>query len=191
MLATALVAAYVAAIRPWMLRWGASTEETHKALPGDGLVPNPGSQSTRAVTVHAPVEVVWPWLAQVGQDRAGFYSYEWLEDLAGCRMRNAEQVHAERQERAIGDTVYLHHAYGLPVTRFERDRVLALKGWGAFVVEPLEGERTRLLARGRTARGPAVILDALLIEIPHFVMERKMLLGIMQRAERASVGTVA
>jgi hypothetical protein len=85
----------------------------------------------------------------------------------------------------------LHHAYGLPVARFERDGVLALKGWGAFVVEPREGERTRLLARGRTARGPAVILNALLIEIPHFVMERKMLLGIKRRAERAFVGTVA
>ena len=190
-LATALVAAYLAAIRPRILHWGASTEETHKALPGDELVPKPGSQSTRAVTVHAPVDAVWPWLAQVGQDRAGFYSYEWLENLAGCRMRNAEQLHPEWQERAIGDTVYLHHAYGLPVARFERDRMLALKGWGAFVVEPLEGERTRLLARGRTARGPAVILNALLIEIPHFVMERKMLLGIKRRAERASVGTVA
>jgi hypothetical protein len=190
-LATALVSAYLAAVRPWMLHWGATTEETHKPLPGDELVPNPGSQSTRAVTVDAAVGAVWPWLAQVGQDRAGFYSYEWLENLAGCRMRNAEQVHAEWQERAIGDTVYLHHAYGLPVARFERDGVLALMGWGAFVVEPLEGERTRLLARGRTARGPAVILNALLIEIPHFVMERKMLLGIKRRAERASVGTVA
>ena len=190
-LATALVATYLAAVRPWMLHWGATTEETDKPLPGDDLVPNPGSQSTRAVTVDAAVGAVWPWLAQVGQDRAGFYSYEWLENLAGCRMRNAEQLHPEWQERAIGDTVYLHHAYGLPVARFERDRMLALKGWGAFVVEPLEGERTRLLARGRTARGPAVILNALLIEIPHFVMERKMLLGIKRRAERASVATVA
>ncbi len=190
-LATGLVAAYLAAVRPWMLRWGATTEETNKALPGDELVPNPGSQSTRAVTVNAPVGAVWPWLAQVGQDRAGFYSYEWLENFAGCRMRNAEQIHAKWQERAIGETVYLHHAYGLPVARFERDRVLALKGWGALVVEPLEGERTRLLALGRTARGPALILNALLIEIPHLVMERKMLLGIKRRAERASVGTVA
>jgi hypothetical protein len=153
--------------------------------------PNPGSQSTRAVTVIAPVKAVWPWLAQVGRDRAGFYSYEWLENLAGCRMRNAEHVHAEWEQRAIGDTVYLHHAYGLPVARFERDRVLALKGWGVFVVEPLDGERTRLLARGRTARGPAVVLNVLLIELPHFVMERKMLLGIKRRAERAFVRTVA
>ncbi|HVD56474.1 MAG TPA: hypothetical protein VNC17_06485, partial [Thermoleophilaceae bacterium] len=143
---------------------------------------------TRAVTVDAPVEAVWPWLAQVGQDRAGFYSYEWLENLAGCQMHNANHVRPEWQERRIGETVYLHRLYGLPVARFERNRVLALKNWGAFVVEPLGGERTRLVARGRTARGPALLFYVLLIELPHFVMERKMLLGIKRRAERAFAG---
>ena len=187
-LGTALVAAYVAAIRPWMLRWGATSEETRKVLSGDELVANPGSQTTRAVTVDAPVEAVWPWLAQVGQDRAGFYSYEWLENLAGCQMHNANHVRPEWQERPIGETVYLHRLYGLPVARFERNRVLALKNWGAFVVEPLGGERTRLVARGRTARGPALLFYVLLIELPHFVMERKMLLGIKRRAERAFAG---
>jgi hypothetical protein len=70
--------AYAFAIRPWHLRWGATDEEVEKPLPGDELVPDPGIQSTRAITVHAPVEKVWQWLAQVGQDRGGFYSYEWL-----------------------------------------------------------------------------------------------------------------
>jgi hypothetical protein len=87
-------------------------------------------------------------LAQVGQDRAGFDSYEWLEDLAGRRMRNAEQVHAEKQERAIGDTVYLHHAYGLPVTRFERDRVLALRAGARSW-----SNRSRESARGYSREG--------------------------------------
>jgi hypothetical protein len=116
-LGTGLLAAYLAAVRPWMLRWGATPEERRKALPGDAMVPKAGSQCTRAVTVEAPVGAVWPWLAQLGQDRAGFNSYEWLENLAGCRMRNAEDLHAEWQERAIGDTVYLHHLYGLPGDR--------------------------------------------------------------------------
>ena len=190
-LGTGLVAAYLAAIRPWMLLWGATSEETRKALPGDEMVPNPASQSTRAVTVDAPLEAVWPWVAQVGQDRAGFYSYEWLENLAGCRMHNADHVRPEWQERRVGETVYLHHLYGLPVARFEPNRVLALKGWGAFVVEPLGRERTRLVARGWTARGPAMLFYILLIEIPHFVMERKMLLGIKRRAERAFAGTAS
>src|SRR5918994_7083921 len=77
--------AYALVVRPWHLRWGATEEGIAKPLPGDELVPNPAIESTRAITVNAPVEEVWPWLAQIGQDRGGFYSYEWLENLAGCR----------------------------------------------------------------------------------------------------------
>ena len=83
--------AYALAIRHWHLRWGATDEEAGKPLPGDDLVPQPGIESTRAITVHAPAGEVWPWLAQIGQDRGGFYSYEWLENLPapGCAMRTA------------------------------------------------------------------------------------------------------
>ena len=88
------------------------------------------------MTIEAPPEAVWPWLAQLGQDRAGFYSYEWLENLAGCDMHNADEIHPEWQEREPGDTVYLHPLNGLPVARFEPGRVLALEDWGAFVLEP-------------------------------------------------------
>jgi hypothetical protein len=179
-----LVAAYLAVGRPLMLHWGANFEEVHKRLPGDEMVPGPAVQSTRAVTIDAPVEAVWPWLAQLGQDRGGFYSYESLENLAGCHMHNADAVHPEWQERRPGDTVPLHPRSGLRVTRFEPGHVLALEHWGAFVLEPYGAERTRLIARGRTPRGPASIAAALLLEIPHFVMERKMLLGIKRRAER-------
>lgn len=187
---TAALALYATLVRPWIVRWGATAEEVSKPLPGDEFVPDPGGQVTRAVTIDAPVSEVWPWLAQIGQDRAGFYSHEWLENLAGCRMRGAEEIHPEWQERQLGETVYLHHLYGMPVARFERERVIALKGWGAFVVQVLPGERTRLIARSRAARGPAVILGALLIDIPHFVMERKMLLGIKRLAERGRVAKV-
>ncbi len=181
----ALVAIHALAVRPWMAGWGSTSAERAKALPGDELVPDPGIQSTRAVTVDAPVESVWPWLAQLGQDRGGFHSYEWLENLAGCRMRNADRIHPEWQERRVGETLYLHRLHGMPVARFERERVLALEGWGAFVVEPAGRGRTRLIARGRAPRGPALAAYVLFVEIPHFVMERRMLLGIKERAERA------
>ena len=184
-LAAELVAAYLAIGRPLMLHWGANCEELHKPLPGDELVPGPAVQSTRAVTVDAPADAVWPWLAQLGQDRGGFYSYECLENLAGCHMHNAGEIHPEWQQRSPGETVYLHPRKGLPVARFEPGRVLALENWGAFVLEPLGSDRTRLIARGRTPRGTASIFNALLMEIPHFVMERKMLLGIKRRAERS------
>ncbi len=184
-LGTALAVAYPAVIRPWMLRWGATDEERRKPLPGDELVPDPVTTSTRAITVDAPVEAVWPWLAQIGQDRGGFYSYEWLENLAGCEMHNTDRVHPEWQQRAIGEVVKLHWAAGNKVTCFEPNRAMALAGWGAFVVEPLADRRTRVILRGRTARGWPAVYNVLLIELPHFLMERKMLLGLKERAEHA------
>ena len=117
-----------------MRSWGATAEEAAKALPGDELVPEPGMQTTRAVTIDAPVEEVWPRLAQIGQDRGGFYSYEWLENLAGCRLRNADRIHPEWQERSVGETVLLHPASGLRLARFEPPRGYAFEGW-AFALE--------------------------------------------------------
>jgi hypothetical protein len=119
---------YALVVHPWMLRWGATDAEVAKRLPGDELVPDPAYSTTRAVTVEAPAEAVWPWVAQVGQDRAGFYSYEWLEDLAGCRITNADRVHPEWQKRAVGDGVPLRPSIALPVSHFEPGHALVLKG---------------------------------------------------------------
>ena len=175
---------YALAVRPWHLRWGATDEEVGKPLPGDELVPNPAIESTRAITVNAPVEEVWPWLAQIGQDRGGFYSYEWLENLAGCRMRNADSVHPEWQHREVGERVSLHPAFGLTVASFEPGRAIVLEGWGPFVVEPIDEMSTRVIIRSRVPRRLDVLLYYLLtFEIPHFIMERKMLLGIKERAD--------
>jgi len=79
-IAAAVAAAYVLVVRPWYLRWGASEDEVRKPLPGDELVLQPKIQSTRAVTIDAPVEDVWPWLVQLGYGRGGFYSYDLLEN---------------------------------------------------------------------------------------------------------------
>jgi len=179
-LASGLIGAYLAVGRPLMLHWGATCEdlETQRA------------QSTRAVTVDAPPEAVWPWLAQIGQDRAGFYSYEWLENLAGCGMHNADEVHPEWQRREPGEMVPLHPLNGLPVARFEPGRALALEGWGTFELAPHGPDRTRLVARGEVPRGTAAVANTLLMEIPHFLMERKMLLGIKERAERTHTAAI-
>jgi hypothetical protein len=174
--------AYAFLIRPWHLRWGATDEDFSKPLPGDELVPDPGIESTRAISVNAPVEEVWPWLAQIGQDRGGFYSYEWLENLAGCRMRNADRIHPAWQHREVGEIVFLHPATGMKVATFEAGRAIVLEGWGAFVVEPIDEESTRVLLRTRVPRG-AVLYYLLGIEIPHFIMEQRMLKGIKERAE--------
>jgi hypothetical protein len=180
-------------LRRRMLRWGATDAELAKELPGDELVPGAPAASTRAVTIDAPVEDVWPWLAQIGQDRGGFYSYEWLENLAGCRIHNADRIHPEWQHRELGEIVRMHWAFGMPIVRFEANRALVLEGWGAFVLKPLDRRRTRLIARGYRKPGLAGLWDLLLIELPHFLMERKMLLGIKTRVEResAEIGQVA
>jgi hypothetical protein len=180
-----LAATYVLGLRPHLRRWGATDEEVARPLPGDELVPNPAIDSTWCVTIDAPVEEVWPWLAQIGQDRAGFYSYAWLENLAGCRLRNAERIYPAWQERALGELVPLHPTVGLPVQRFEPGRALVLAGWGPFVVEPIDAQHTRLISRSRVPAGWSALAYVLFLEIPHFIMQRKMLLGIKERAERA------
>jgi hypothetical protein len=178
---TAGTALYALVIRPWHLRWGAEPEDEKRPLPGDDCFPRTGPRSsTQSPSTR---EEVWPWLAQLGQDRGGFYSYEWLENLAGCRMRNADRIHPEWQHRELGETVHLHPAGGLRVSVFEPGRALGLEGWGTFALEPLGRDRTRLIARGGVPRGAGAASYAVLMEVPHFLMERRMLLGIKERAE--------
>ena len=142
--------------------------------------------------MHARVEEVWPWLAQIGQDRGGFYSNEWLENLAGCRMRNADRIHPEWQHREVGERVFLHPTVGLKVAAFEPGKAIVLEGWGSFVVEPIGEEGTRVIMRSRVPRRLGVLLYYLLtIEIPHFIMERRMLKGIKERAESGQAGRTA
>jgi hypothetical protein len=179
------LAAYVALFAPWSRRWGTRRAERAMLLPGDEDVPEPGLHMTRAVTIDAPPEQVWPWLAQIGQDRGGFYSYTWLENLAGCRMRNATRVHPEWQHREIGDKVLLHPAAGVGITHFDPFRCLALGGW-YLVLEPMAGGRTRLLARSRIPKGAASAAYAVFVELPHFIMERRMLRTMKQRVEHGS-----
>ena len=193
--------AYLGAViltRPWHTRWGSTEAELVAALPGDDLVPNAHYTTQHAVTIQASPEEVWPWLVQLGQDRGGFYSYDWLERLVGDDIRNADRIHPEWQTLREGDLVraaqpdYLGGVFGRDigwrVVRVEPQRVLVLGGWGAFVLEPVAGG-TRFTVRTRGAGEPNVMLapfGLLVFEPAHFIMERRMLLGIKERAERAS-----
>jgi len=193
--------AYVAVViivRPWYLRWGSSDAELRATLPADDLVPNPHYTIQHAVTIRATPDDIWPWLVQLGQDRGGFYSYDWLERLIGDEIRNAERIHPEWQTLREGDLVravqpeYMGGIFGpnigWRIARLEPNRVLVLGGWGAFVLEPVDGS-TRLIVRSRGANKPNVALapfGLLVFEPAHFIMQRRMLLGIKERAERAS-----
>lgn len=191
----AAAAGYAWLVRPWHLRWGATDEEVAMTLPGDELTPEPQLNATHAITINAPVSTVWPWLVQIGQRRGGFYSYTWLENLVGCQMENAERVHLEWQELNVGDEVWLHpKAPPLRVLFIEPERHLVLeKCWG-FYLRPLDEHTTRLLIRGRGEFIPyfkQAWLNTLywrgLFEPAHFIMERRMLYGIKERAEAAAL----
>lgn len=186
-------------LAPWYRRWGATAAECAAALPGDELVPDPRLTSTRATDIDAPPEVVWSWLVQIGQGRAGLYSYEGLENLAGCDIHNADHVEPGWQRLAPGDSVRLGPP-GYPsftVVALERVAHLVLLAGGnegarsswAFVLRPTGARGARLVARSRYAfpatAGQWVMWRAI-TEPLHFVMERRMLLGIKSRAEGAA-----
>ena len=187
------LSAYTFAVRPWHLRWGATDEEVKEPLPGDEVVPDATQSATHAVTINAPAEDVWPWLAQVGQTRGGFYSYAWLENLVGCRMKNAERIVPEWQDVKVGDEVWLHpSAPPLPVFICEPGRAMVLGSntespgtWG-FYLKKLGDGKTRLIIRGRGHWKQSLFNWLFLygvFEPAHFIMERKMMLGIKRRAE--------
>jgi hypothetical protein len=187
------LASYVWVVRPWHLRWGATDAEAKESLPGDELVPGPLAAATHAITINAPVADVWPWLVQIGQDKGGFYSYSWLENLVGCHLRNADQIMSEFQTLTVGDEVRLHpQAPPLPVVLCKPYRALVLGSntrqpgtWG-FYLKEVDEHNTRLIIRGRGYMPPSMLYwfyQYVLFEPAHFIMERKMMLGIKQRAE--------
>lgn len=191
--AAALEAATYRRWRPWCLSWGATDDEVAAVLPGDELLPNPDIVSTRAVTVDATAGAIWPWLVQMGPGRAGAYTYDWVENLAGLKMHSADRVLPQFQDLKIGDAQRLG-ARGpvLRVAELQQERSMVLRSddgnwvW-AFSVAPA-AKGSRLISRNRIAAPGASLLARALatyvMEPGSLVMERKMLLGIKQRAER-------
>lgn len=190
-----LGALYRVHLRPWLYTWGARADEIRATLPGDELVQTPGPRTTRAVSVDASSADIWPWLAQIGEDRGGFYSYSLLERAVGADVHNADAIHPEWQHVHVGDTIWLARRYG-PAARqmvaaVQRDSHLVLmspadfervrrgqkaSGSWAFILRQDVGA-TRLLARGNGGAAGHFWFD-----VPHFVMEQKMLRGIARRA---------
>jgi hypothetical protein len=206
--------AYYPFVRPRLLRWGATGDEARRPLPGDDAVPVPVMATTRAITIDAPPGAVWPWVAQIGQGRGGFYSYDWLENVAGCDIHSTDRIVPELQHPQVGDPVHLAPGVGLAVAAVEPGRMLLLRppreargdaaeieqltpgmafdaSW-AFVLEPLGERATRLLVRfrvGGAPRLPLTLFCRLLLEPEHLVMERAMLRGIKRRAEAAMISS--
>lgn len=201
---------YDALLRPALLDWGATDAERRMSLPGDEIVQEVMSHHTRAVTIDAPPAAIWPWLVQIGDRRAGFYSYDWVERYVFPGTvhyvdgrHSATRIHPELQRIELGDRINTGSIgsvrIGSPVTVLEPDHALVIGTW-AFVLLPLNHNRTRLLVRERDAgwlrllaprrsgllRGLGAIIDYAVGEPLHFAMIRKMMLGIKERAEAAA-----
>jgi hypothetical protein len=187
-----------AASWPWHRAWGSTPEELAMALPGDAPDRDPADEIQHAVTIDAPPDAVWPWLAQLGQDRAGFYSYDWLERAIGAEIHNVREIRPEWQTRQAGDFVratqpgYLGGLFGPDLgwrlDEVQPGRAMVLRNWGAFVLVPTADGRTRFIVRS-TITNPqipvwAAVLNLGVFELPHFIMERRMMLTIKALAEQ-------
>lgn len=180
-------------IRRWMSRWGATPSDLTRVMAGDALLDNPTYSGTMAIIVNAPPEHIWPWLVQIGYRRGGLYSYDWLDRLFGFLDRpSATRILPEFQNLAVGDVIPLGQGPSWPVGVMEPNRALVLDmrnigglDWvWQFGLYPLDETRTRLMSRSRV-RTQAIWARLLTyaIEPAGFLMTRRMLLGIKQRAE--------
>lgn len=185
-----LAAVYLTTIHPWMMNYGSTVDEQQMVLPGDDLSANNTGQNTLAVTINAPSDGIWQWLVQVGQDRAGFYTYTWLENLVGADIHNANEIHPEWQTLNVGAAWRLvspDYLWGLGkdaasrVLISEPGYALVLEMFGAHVILPIDGSTSRLIVRGQS--GPANLLSMMIVDPVVFTMERRMMLGLKARAE--------
>lgn len=181
--------------RRWCLTWGATADEVSRELPGDELLSDPWIVCTRAVSIGAPPGAIWPWIVQIGSGRAGGYSYDWIENLFGLDMHSADVILPQFQDVQVGDEFSLgRDRQKVRVDILDPVRTFTLRmtngSWvWIFALFP-EGGVTRLVSRNRIAapaRGAAAAprwLVGGVMELGSLVLERKMLLGIADRAER-------
>jgi hypothetical protein len=186
----AATAAYLLYIRPWQLRWGATDEELERPMSGDEIVEHPTFNATRAVTIEARSDEIWPWIVQIGMTRAGWYSYDLLDNLG---RPSARRILPQFQNPKIGEVIPMSPGgkQGPYVKDFEQDRWMLWwdgKGgmswaWGLY---PGDEAHTRLVTRVRLRYRwlSLSILFDMLVEFTDIIMLRKTLLGIKERAER-------
>jgi hypothetical protein len=196
----AVALAYWFRARPAMSRWATTDEEFARVMPGDALIADPTDMSMLAVTVNAPPENIWPWLVQIGYQRGGLYSYDWLDRLFGFLDRpSATRILPEFQHLAVGDKVpWGRSGTELTVALVEPLRALALSyeeqgfTWvWQFGLYPADEQHTRFVTRGseHVPTGPLWWLGMRIMEPAAFIMTRRFALGVKERAERLPAQT--
>jgi len=192
-IAVTIAVVYWFPVRRWMSRWGAASSDLTRVMAGDGLIVHPTYSGTMAVIVNARPEHVWPWLVQMGYQRGGLYSYDWLDRLFGYLDRpSATRILPEFQHLVVGDAIPLGRGPSWPVAAIEPEHALVLdmRNMGGidwvwqFGLYAIDERRTQLVSRSRVrARTVLARLLTFAIEPAGFVMTRRMLIGIKQRAE--------
>lgn len=198
-------------LSPLRARWGLKREQLEREFPGDDLVPVPKASFTHGIEIKAPITQVWPWIAQIGKDKGGFYSYEALENLAGLQIYNANKILPEFQNPKIGDLMAFGPKDAYPIVICDPPHTLCIENWydmeakkmydpqdyspenymhlsWCWYLESLENHHTRLYSRNRVTYNDSwkAKLMGTFSEPLVFAMDRKMCLGIKHRAENCS-----
>lgn len=189
-----VAAAYLRVLRPWQLGWGSTGEERWRQLPGDDLVEKPTFAATRAITICATPGDIWPWLAQVGVNRAGWYSYDWLDNLG---RPSAREVIPELVDIKVGDVMPMSPDgnHGILVHALDPPHTMI---WGtpgdtswAWVLNPRPDGGTRVITRVRSRYrwlSPTIVFS-MLLEFVDIWMMRRMLLNLRERVEAVTSTT--
>lgn len=210
---TFLAVGYMWAVRPRLLRWGATDDEVHATFPGADIVPGATRSATMAVTIDAPVSQVWPWLVQMGVDRAGWYSWDRLDNFG---RSSADRIHPEWQAISLGDRLAAKPdgSQSWAVAALQPERFLGLRmsldlrgrpfdptgappryytdsTW-SFKLDPVAGDRTRMVVSGYWALRPKwlqPIVSLLLLEPAHWIMQTRQFTNLKRRCERTATKT--
>ncbi|MGB5319416.1 hypothetical protein [Eudoraea sp.] len=196
-------------LKPLRDRWGMSRKEASSLFPGDYIVPQPKSEFIHALEINAPASFVWPWIAQIGQGKGGFYSYEALENMVGLKIYNADKILAEFQQPQIGDLISFGPKDAYPIVICEPGKYMAIENWydlnknsvynqalespinylhlsWLWMVGSIDENRSRFISRNRVDFSPSFknnLMFGPLGEPIVFAMDRKMCYGIKRRAE--------
>lgn len=198
-----IIICYILFLRNFLLHWGSVKEEVNKYYAGDSILLKPDYESTLAVTINKSPSAVWPWVAQMGLNKAGFYSYTWLENIFGCKLYNADRIHAEWQNPKAGDyepvcvSAEKNNMKGWTIIAVIPNKALVYKSstdssWMmGFYIDSVNEHTSRLITRMRYITPKhfwMYITDKVWMEWAHCIMQKGSINGIKKRAEKISNG---
>ncbi len=200
LLLLAVITAYVLFLRSFLMHWGSTSNERNKYYSGDSIVATPGMVTTIAITIDKPPSAIWPWIAQMGLNKGGFYSYTRLENMFGCKLHNADKIHSEWQDTKEGDiepvcdAAVKKHMPGWTVAILVPNKAFVYKivtdsTWTmGYYIDSVNINQSRLITRMRYDGSMETfwneVVDKLWMEWAHCVMQRGSIKGIKKRCEK-------